>query len=486
MSDVLNWKQILKNHKLFRELDGHEIDALLGPSKSSELVKEAHIDPVIFRQGDIGDSIYLIGEGEALVVLTKHDNTTFTVATLGKGDLFGEMAFFEQRPRSATIIAKVADNRCILREFRAQPFKAFLASHPNLEFKLTALLSERLRKVTEGILQVQLQDIDDRFTLLNSKVESEFKISDNAVKTAQTMFDATNQRVNELSARAAAVIDAEKSRQATLSKIITWGTPVIGAVIAVLGFFGWKTVEDVVKKHNEISAMYDTTRQAADSIIDTRREIESYRELMLPLYLRYVAIDDIFFYLLSNPQEEQSARQLDNIFLQVMKLDSQQEKEDPRAQFSVGTKNEFLNRIFTEIVTDRKHLRKPLQNLLKRNVQKVAYKDRPLIYYFIWVDYKLIGQEIDDKTLKNMKEDLERSPGYEIPLPFRPEKMTDGLTGYYYQKIREAEEAKKQSEENKATDQEKKAGEIAVDKAEQLAKDDVKKLVDLWEKLDRH
>lgn len=71
---------------------------------SSRGVTQSHFEPgeVIFRQGELGDSLYIILQGEAEVV--RNDNGTGRVlAKLHKGQFFGEMALLDQRTRNATI-----------------------------------------------------------------------------------------------------------------------------------------------------------------------------------------------------------------------------------------------------------------------------------------------------------------------------------------------------------------------------------------------
>jgi hypothetical protein len=61
---------------------------------------------VIVKQGDPGDAMYLILEGELRARLMTGGKET-TLSTLGPGDFFGDMSLFDQGPRSADVIANV-------------------------------------------------------------------------------------------------------------------------------------------------------------------------------------------------------------------------------------------------------------------------------------------------------------------------------------------------------------------------------------------
>ncbi len=72
-------------------------------------IKNQHFEPgdVIFCQGDLGDSVYVIQRGECDVI--KEDaGAARTVATLYAGDYFGEMALLSDKTRNATIRARTA------------------------------------------------------------------------------------------------------------------------------------------------------------------------------------------------------------------------------------------------------------------------------------------------------------------------------------------------------------------------------------------
>jgi NADH dehydrogenase len=78
-------------------------------------IKNQHFEPgdFVFRQGDLGDSVYVIEEGEC-EVLREEGGSEKILATLARGDYFGEMALLSDNTRNATIRARAATNVLII------------------------------------------------------------------------------------------------------------------------------------------------------------------------------------------------------------------------------------------------------------------------------------------------------------------------------------------------------------------------------------
>ena len=72
-------------------------------------IKNQHFEPgdIIFRQGDLGDSVYVIEQGDCDVV-KEESGATRVLATLHAGEYFGEMALLSDKTRNATIQARTA------------------------------------------------------------------------------------------------------------------------------------------------------------------------------------------------------------------------------------------------------------------------------------------------------------------------------------------------------------------------------------------
>jgi NADH:ubiquinone reductase (H+-translocating) len=68
---------------------------------------------IVFQQGDLGDSVYVIEEGEC-AVLQEENGARKLLTTLKAGDYFGEMALLSDQSRNATIQARTATNVLII------------------------------------------------------------------------------------------------------------------------------------------------------------------------------------------------------------------------------------------------------------------------------------------------------------------------------------------------------------------------------------
>lgn len=100
----------------------------------------------IFKTGDRGDELFLIRRGAVRVVLPLNGAGAHHLATFGRGDFFGEMAFLDREPRSADAVATTDTDLYVLSRER---FDALAEAHHVLARKLlerlATLLAIRLR-----------------------------------------------------------------------------------------------------------------------------------------------------------------------------------------------------------------------------------------------------------------------------------------------------------------------------------------------------
>jgi CRP-like cAMP-binding protein len=104
---------------------------------------------VLIREGDIQQKIFWILDGE--VYITRRMGDKYKVlATLGKGELIGEMSFFDKSVRSATVIAK---NSVHALEFTRENFADIYAASPMWTRRLLVSLAKRIRLMVQKLGQ---------------------------------------------------------------------------------------------------------------------------------------------------------------------------------------------------------------------------------------------------------------------------------------------------------------------------------------------
>ena len=100
---------------------------------------------VVVRQGEAGDCMFTIQEGQLEVLVSRDGQDKVRVGVMERGAIFGEMAIFEKEVRSATVRALgparvlTIDKKTFLRRVQEDP---------SLAFNLVRMMSQRIRKLT--------------------------------------------------------------------------------------------------------------------------------------------------------------------------------------------------------------------------------------------------------------------------------------------------------------------------------------------------
>jgi len=273
---TFDWHACFKQHPVFWDLAEEELNKFLDDRLSKEVICQPN--QVIIREGEQGDSVFFVGEGEVNVVLKGDSGPGTNIAILGPGEFFGEMAVLEGRPRMATVVSR---DRCTLLEIVGSRFRDFLIKHPEIEFKIAAKLSQRLRDVTEHVLTSRFKDVDQKLELFNHKLESELRVIDASMKATQAVFDQTNKRANEI------IESAERSRNQ-----LRMTAAAIGVVIAVLGFLGFEKVIQIEPGLETLKKFEDKLPQI-ESLEEKLSQIESLEEKLPQINLIEVKLEKI-------------------------------------------------------------------------------------------------------------------------------------------------------------------------------------------------
>jgi len=106
-------------------------------------------DDVIFREGDRGDSLYIVVNGIVSIGIFSKSSDNFTeLAAYRSNSAFGEMTIFDYSPRSASAVAKTD---VLLLRLRSEPLLALIYQEPDLSIELLRSMSDNLRNANSRI-----------------------------------------------------------------------------------------------------------------------------------------------------------------------------------------------------------------------------------------------------------------------------------------------------------------------------------------------
>ena len=114
---------------------------------------------VIFREGDTSDTCYVVAEGHARAIREHADGRQITLAHFGPGDIFGELAMFDDEARSATV--ETLDQVDAI-AIPGVDFRRLLKEHPAIAVKLAISLGRRLREANERLARQSFQTVQSR------------------------------------------------------------------------------------------------------------------------------------------------------------------------------------------------------------------------------------------------------------------------------------------------------------------------------------
>lgn len=155
MSTADETVRLLAGTEVFGDLEQPELEAV------AQVAVPRHWErgEVIFREGDVGDTCYLLRSGAVVLTREHQDGRMVALAELRAGMLFGELAMFRGDTRSATAeVVEPATAVAIL----AGDLQRLIRRHPDLALKLLATLAERVSRTNERLLQQSFQTVAGR------------------------------------------------------------------------------------------------------------------------------------------------------------------------------------------------------------------------------------------------------------------------------------------------------------------------------------
>jgi len=119
-----------------------------------ETVRSYLKNSIIFCEGEPGDELFIIQSGSVKIIKIT-ENNEILLAVLKSGDIFGEMALLESKPRAA---GAVAYEDCQLMAVNKSNFQQMIKTQPQLIARLTTLLAERIWLIYKQLANTKIND----------------------------------------------------------------------------------------------------------------------------------------------------------------------------------------------------------------------------------------------------------------------------------------------------------------------------------------
>ncbi len=136
--------KVLREMPFFLDLTDDEVNAI---SKIAEK-KTYKLGETIFRESEDGASLYVLKKGEVKACKATPDGELMTLMLMKDGDIFGEMSFLDERPRSATIVAL---SNVEAYSIDKHDFEGLVDDYPRLIYKMLKNIIFTIHNIVRGM-----------------------------------------------------------------------------------------------------------------------------------------------------------------------------------------------------------------------------------------------------------------------------------------------------------------------------------------------
>jgi CRP/FNR family transcriptional regulator len=157
---------LLSRVPTFAELGEEELSRVA----SAAVPRRFEPGQVVFREGDSSDTCYIVRAGHARAVRAHPDGRTLTLANFGPGDIFGELAMFDDELRSATVEAIDAVEAVAI---LGPDMRRLLRQHPEIAVKLLTAVARRLRMANDRLARQSFSTVQSRVATVLRELVSE-------------------------------------------------------------------------------------------------------------------------------------------------------------------------------------------------------------------------------------------------------------------------------------------------------------------------
>lgn len=164
---MLHPEEALAKVPFFSELDRRDLKRLAALC----VPKEFRTGAELLAEGAVGLGLFLIGEGRVEVFKTEKEHRR-RLAVLGAGEVLGEMALIDEKPRSASAVALEPTSALFLSR---ESFRTVVRRSPDVAWAMVPNLAERLREAQDRLMDAELEaeEADARSEKLEAEARRE-------------------------------------------------------------------------------------------------------------------------------------------------------------------------------------------------------------------------------------------------------------------------------------------------------------------------
>src|SRR5687768_14713298 len=153
---ALNVPVMLRSIPLFEGLSEEDLEAL---SQALE-TRSFKAGEMIFAMGDTGSAMYIVDSGDVNIHLPGDRSRRISLKDLQRGEYFGELALFDEKPRSASA---VATTDTVLLELQRSTLEDYLDRRPRAAMGILRTMGERLRETNTLLSARAARNVDAEF-----------------------------------------------------------------------------------------------------------------------------------------------------------------------------------------------------------------------------------------------------------------------------------------------------------------------------------
>jgi CRP/FNR family cyclic AMP-dependent transcriptional regulator len=155
LAEITAALELIAATPLFAALDRADITAIAEHCHERRYAR----NEMLFARGDPGERIFVVREGQIRLAVATAEGKELNFQVAGPGDMFGEIAVLDGRPRSAEAVA-LTSAVCLTLERR--DFQSLRAERPAITDAVIAFLCRRLREVSDKLEAIALYPLETR------------------------------------------------------------------------------------------------------------------------------------------------------------------------------------------------------------------------------------------------------------------------------------------------------------------------------------